>query len=365
MWNTCGPWKLIGVGILFALGVLPVTATTITGDPDVISDGPLTVTTDQTSTRHLKIVRPTTTNSTGMQFQNSVSGFGQSDGFFFGLDQNSDAQLLMFENKGLGIGTNSQTRIYVAPNGQIGVGTSTPNRKLQIFDGTGAAVQASFINGDTGSTSTDGFLFGINGQEQPVIWNFENTDMQFATNGAVRATIKAGGNVGIGTSNPTTKLEVAGEVKMTVANITGGADLAEKFEVKSPVNVKASPMPGMVVCIDPVHPGELVLSSKAYDKTVAGVISGAGGLSTGMTMGQTATLADGAHPVALTGRVYCYADAANEAITPGDLLTTSEIPGHAMKVTDHAKAMGSIIGKAMTPLAKGKQGFVLVLVSLQ
>jgi hypothetical protein len=36
-----------------------------------------------------------------------------------------------------------------------------------------------------------------------------------------------------------------------------------------------------------------------------------------------------------------------------------------MKVTDHARAQGAIIGKAMTPLAKGEKGLVLVLVSLQ
>jgi hypothetical protein len=58
------------------------------------------------------------------------------------------------------------------------------------------------------------------------------------------------------------------------------------------------------------------------------------------------------------------ADAANGAIRPGDLLTTSSTPGHAMKVTDHARAQGAILGKAMTSLAEGK-GMVLVLVTLQ
>ena len=48
----------------------------------------------------------------------------------------------------------------------------------------------------------------------------------------------------------------------------------------------------------------------------------------------------------------------------GDLLTTSATPGHAMKVADHGKAQGAILGKAMTVLAEG-QGMVLVLVTLQ
>ncbi len=120
----------------------------------------------------------------------------------------------------------------------------------------------------------------------------------------------------------------------------------------------------MIVCIDPEIPGQLVGSTRAYDRTVAGVMSGAGGVKPGMLMGQPGTAADGKYPVALTGRVYCYADATDGAIHPGDLLTTSDTPGHAMKVTDYPKAQGAIIGKAMSSLGQGR-GLVLVLVSLQ
>jgi len=98
---------------------------------------------------------------------------------------------------------------------------------------------------------------------------------------------------------------------------------------------------------------------------VAGVISGAGGVKPGMVMGQKGTIAYGGHPIALTGRVYCFADATSAAIEPGDMLTTSATPGHAMKVLDHSKASGAVIGKAMSPLAKGEKGLVLVLISLQ
>jgi hypothetical protein len=66
----------------------------------------------------------------------------------------------------------------------------------------------------------------------------------------------------------------------------------------------------------------------------------------------------------LTGRVYVLADATHGAIRPGDLLTTSGTPGHAMKVANHAKAQGAILGKAMSGLSDGK-GLVLVLVTLQ
>jgi hypothetical protein len=97
---------------------------------------------------------------------------------------------------------------------------------------------------------------------------------------------------------------------------------------------------------------------------VAGIISGAGGIQPGMLMGQEGTIANGKHPVALTGRVYCLVDASYGEVKPGDLLTTSPTLGHAMKVTDHDAGRGAIIGKAMTSMQDGK-GLVLVLVSLQ
>ncbi|MDX2197720.1 MAG: hypothetical protein SF069_01970 [Phycisphaerae bacterium] len=143
--------------------------------------------------------------------------------------------------------------------------------------------------------------------------------------------------------------------------IAGGSDLSEQFDIAS---ASSEPQPGMVVCIDPANPGKLIVSSKANDRTVAGIISGAGGVKPGMYMGQAGTAADGKSPVALTGRVYCFVDASNGAIQPGDLLTTSATPGHAMKVSDHSAAQGAIIGKAMSSLESG-QGLVLVLVNLQ
>ena len=151
-----------------------------------------------------------------------------------------------------------------------------------------------------------------------------------------------------------------GRVLVQVLEIVGGTDIAEPFNVAHSEVIT----PGMLVSIDPAQPGQLRVSSQPYDRTVAGVVSGANGVTPGITLKSPETLGDGLLPVALTGRVYCWADTSNGAIEPGDLLTTSAIPGHAMKVTNYAQAQGAIVGKAMSALQTGA-GHVLVLVGLQ
>ncbi len=153
----------------------------------------------------------------------------------------------------------------------------------------------------------------------------------------------------------------AGVTHTKVLEILGGADLSERFDVHTE---DSEIEPGTVVCIDRDQEGRLEVSRGPYDRRVAGIISGAGGVEPGMLMGQKGSVADGEHPVALTGRVYVRATAVNGPISPGDLLTTSSIPGHAMRVDDHARAQGAVLGKAMGSLAKG-EGLVLVLVGLQ
>jgi hypothetical protein len=158
--------------------------------------------------------------------------------------------------------------------------------------------------------------------------------------------------------------DVSGDGRVTteVLEITGGADLSEQFDIL-PGTVDAVE-PGMVLSIDPDRVGYLRISESAYDATVAGIVSGAGGVKTGMLMGQTGSVADGKHAVALSGRVWCKADASYGKISPGDLLTTSNTPGHAMKASDIQRMHGALLGKAMSSLVSGT-GLVLVLVSLQ
>ena len=150
-----------------------------------------------------------------------------------------------------------------------------------------------------------------------------------------------------------------GRVITPVVEITGGADLAEPFAMSGEAEIPA----GALVVIDDQNPGQLKLSDRPYDSRVAGVLSGAGGVNPGLTLSQEGKF-EGGRNVALTGRVYALADASSGPIRPGDLLTTSSRPGHAMKATDPQRSHGAVIGKAMSSL-DGGTGLVLVLVNLQ
>ncbi len=156
-------------------------------------------------------------------------------------------------------------------------------------------------------------------------------------------------------------LYVQGTASVGVITIRGGADLAEKFEFNCQTT---EILPGMVVMIDDQHEGGMELATGAYNKRVAGVISGAKDLAAGMILGDFEG-AKNPHAVALTGRVWTYVDASEKAVEAGDLLTSSDTPGYAMPVVDSSKAHGATIGKAMTKLEIGQKGMVLVLVNLQ
>ncbi|HEV8461046.1 MAG TPA: hypothetical protein VGQ38_10080 [Gaiellaceae bacterium] len=135
------------------------------------------------------------------------------------------------------------------------------------------------------------------------------------------------------------------------------ADCAEEFEVAE----AETPEAGTVMVID--ENGALTPCTAAYDRRVAGVISGAGDSRPGIVLGRKPGASD-RHPLALVGRVFCKVDADAEAIEVGDLLTTSLTRGHAMKATDAQAAFGSVIGKALAPLRQAT-GLIPILVTLQ
>ena len=205
-----------------------------------------------------------------------------------------------------------------------------------------------------GGTSLAAGYYATAAHRNSFIWNGETYPHN--TTGEYRFEVHAPGGARFYTG--TNALFSSGDMSCDTLTIRGGADLAEPFAVSG-----NDILAGSVVVIDEQNPGRLKLSTAACDTKVAGIVSGAGGVQPGMSMIQKDAL-EGGRNVALSGRVYALVDATQHPVKPGDLLTTSDIPGHAMKATNPAQAQGAILGKAMTPLKSGR-GLVLVLVSLQ
>ncbi|NMD21717.1 MAG: hypothetical protein GYA76_15935 [Verrucomicrobia bacterium] len=231
--------------------------------------------------------------------------------------------------------------LKLANSGNVGIGSSAPVGKLEVVGQDAVRLIGyqpflTFLDDNAGYARSR--IQGVGG------------DLFFEAESYVNG------------ANPNNYMKLSNSGNVSVKNITirGGADVAEPFEFSA---AEAEVVPGSVVIIDDEHPGKLRLSTHAYDTRVAGIVSGANGVNPGISLHQEGVL-EGSRNVALSGRVYVLADAANGPIRAGDLLTTSETPGCAMKVTDHARAQGAILGKAMTGLKAGT-GTVLVLVSLQ
>lgn len=303
-----------------------------------------------------------------------------------------------------GDGSGPWERLRIDKDGNVGVGTTVPGTRLSL-GGTGSTNGITLGEGQT----VEAYLYHtstatrIDGPGDRVQFG----SVEYIEDCGANCTNLGLANVGIGTAAPTEKLHVAGsyirvngagneqayiggdgfggdvqvgsqnaaitsvalwntatsarmDLYLGALHVMGGSDLAEPFDIAGHKAIK----PGMVVSIDPDNPGHLKVAGNAYDKTVAGIVSGAKGIRPGLTMAQEGTETEGQFPVALSGRVYAWADASYGPIEPGDLLTTSDTPGHAMKVAENRKAHGTIIGKAMTSLKDGK-GLVLVLVTLQ
>jgi len=327
-----------------------------------------------------------------------------------------------YTNYNLELRTNNIDRMTIDTSGNVGIGTTSPSSKLHVEDNT-SNLTAMIHNLDntgsenlyfgTNSTSDAGMsVYGSSNTGKQGKWEFFNNKtsghydwitagstkmtltnqgllgigyaypyarlfvqdsggfdpFQVRVSGSTKLIVKNDGKVGIGTTLPDEQLTVAGNVKIDgnlniydgaskVMELGAGLDYAEGFDVSASDKIG----PGSVLIIDADNPGKLALSNTSYDTKVAGIVAGAKGLGSGVRLGAGQFDYD----VALAGRVYCRVDATEEPVRPGDLLTTSSTPGHAMKAVDYPKAQGAILGKAMESMDKGKKGQILVLVTLQ
>jgi hypothetical protein len=169
-------------------------------------------------------------------------------------------------------------------------------------------------------------------------------------------TVTQNGNIFIRGADGVARLQIDGNVG-DISLL--GADCAEQFDIE---DGEPDAEPGSVMVLS--ESGRLRRSDKSYDRRVAGIVSGAADLRAGIVLGKRARLSHRSCNLALTGTTYCKVDANISPIEVGDLLTTSDCCGHAMKAADPCQAFGAILGKAMSSLRQGL-GLIPILIALQ
>ncbi len=258
-------------------------------------------------------------------------------------------------------GTNG---VFGSSSTGIGVrGDSTSRGVVGTLNGSSCPDQGSngYAVGGCGGTAGNG-VQGVSNNDGVLAVSHHASGGNTAA--AVRGINDGGGDIFIGQNTATNhvfRVDSTGKGFFDGGTQTGGADYAESIHA---VN-RSQLHPGDVLSIAPSEGYSVAKSTRPYSSLVVGVYSTKPAVLAVGSQGVDASLS-GQVPVAMMGVVPTKVTATGGAIHPGDLLTTSRVPGYAMKAkatTIHGIAIypqGTIVGKALQSLDHG-QGVIEVM----
>lgn len=135
---------------------------------------------------------------------------------------------------------NGHVRMVITSAGNVGIGTTSPAQALQVGGANYAAISSSgnLTFGGTGVYSVASNSYAFNSVSYPLAglyFNLTQAGYQFLnTSGTSVMHVGVGGNVGIGTTSPGYKLEVAGQV-------AGNAAYVNTSDVRLKKDIEAIP----------------------------------------------------------------------------------------------------------------------------
>jgi len=123
------------------------------------------------------------------------------------LDSSGTGGLWLREAQSLRFATNSSEKMTILSGGNVGIGTNSPAYNLQLASASSTTIS---VIADAATSASVYFGDSASATQGRISYNNANDSFLFFTNALERMRINSGGNVGIGTTGPLTKLDVRG-----------------------------------------------------------------------------------------------------------------------------------------------------------
>ena len=164
-------------------------------------------------------IRSGTNNFGSIYFSDATSGAGEYDGY---IAYNQPNRFMQFA-----IGQSERMRID--SSGRVGIGDSSPDVAFSIKGSGGpiGRIQATDQSNarlriQAGNASSSYLEFGDSDDDDvgEIVYGHSDNHMRFRTNGSEQVRIDSSGRVGIGTTSPGQRLDVAGDARLIATNDT-------------------------------------------------------------------------------------------------------------------------------------------------